>query len=105
MFENQRSRRLSIDDHTVADRQITQPGGQWTIRNLYAEKLQMIGVIGTRDAVSTHQRTSINDQAQHGKLAVGETKPRVSCCRETEEPISPVVDRENGLSLCGSSHV
>ena len=75
---------------------VLQLGSERPILHLDAQKLQMVFVIGTHDAVSAQQRfATLATQTDHGEVAVGEAQGFVAGGGEAKKAVGPVVDAQD----------
>src|SRR5690606_27115515 len=91
--------RLAADQDFVANLHMLQPRCQRTLRNLDAEKFQVLFVIRAGNTVGAQQRATIDHQPDHDELAVLETQAGVACRCETEKKIIPVPHTENAFAV------
>src|SRR6202040_2241960 len=63
------------------------------------EEFQFVLVIGAGHAVGAHQGPAVDLQADHGELAVLESKAGIAGGGEAEKRVGPVPDRKNFLSM------
>ena len=102
VVDHQRPRGLAPDDHRVAGPDVLQPRGQRATVHLDAQELEVVLVVRAGDAVGAQQRAAVDAQADHREVAVRKAHPGVPGGGEAEQPVGPVVDREDALVVEGA---
>ncbi len=90
---------LLADHDALAFFQVLQARGQRAVLHLDAEKFQMVGMVGTGNAVGAHQRLALDFQANHDELAIFKAQAGVARGAEAEQGIVPVVYAEYALDV------
>src|SRR4029079_3920294 len=97
IVEHQCAGRLLADDHRIACFDVRKPRGQRTARNLDAEELQIVLIVGACHAVGANQGPRAVIQAHHGELAIAESEAWLPAGPEAEQTVGPVMDAEHRL--------
>ncbi len=95
---DQGTRRFAADENLVTHFDILQLRGQRAVRNLNAEKLELIFIVGAGQRICAQEGSSIGLlDAHHGEMPVAETECRIARRAKGEEGLVPVVHVQNGL--------
>ena len=70
---------------------VLQPGRQRAVVHLDRQKLQMLLIVGTGDAVGAHERLAFHLEANHHEMAVAKPQTRITRCLEREQGLVPVM--------------
>jgi hypothetical protein len=97
IVQYQRTRGLPADENRVPLANVLQTGGERAVRNLDAQKLQVLLVIRTGDAVGTQQRPVIDMEPHHHELPILESQARIACGGEGELCVRPMLYFEDAL--------
>jgi hypothetical protein len=106
IVEHQRTRGLAADQNRVALANVLQTGGQRTVRDLNAQKLEVLLVIRAGDAVGAQERPVIDGEPHHHELPVLKSQARVPCGGEGELSVRPMLYFEDAFrSYCSQDKV
>ena len=96
--QQQGAGRLGAHQYLVAGVHVLQARGEGPVRDLDAEELEVLLVVGAGDAVGAQQRSAAQRQAEHHELAVLEAQAGRARGAEGELRVRPVPDREHALA-------
>ncbi len=102
VVEHQRARRLAADENAITRLDMLQARGERAVRHLDRQEFELLVVVGAGKAVGPEQRLSVELEADHHELPVGETERGAARRREAEHAGRPVVHVEHGLGLQGA---
>jgi len=91
VVEHQRTRRLTADQNRVALANVLQTRREGTVRYLNAQKLEVLLVIRTGDAVGAQERPVIDVEPHHHELPILKPQARVPCGGEGELSVRPML--------------
>src|SRR5581483_608567 len=97
VVQQQGARGLAADQDLIPLLDMLQAGRQRPIRYLDAEELEVLFMVRARNAISAQQRPLVDLEADHDELPVLEPKRCITCGREGELSICPVVYLEYQL--------
>jgi 1-acyl-sn-glycerol-3-phosphate acyltransferase len=101
VMQRERAGRLSADENLVADLQMLQARRQRAVGHLDAEELEMFFPVRTGDAVRAHERTAVDDEADHDEMAAVEAQAFAARGAEAEKVRVPVMDAEDAFGGIG----
>jgi len=92
---------LTADKHRVPFADVLQAGRERAVRHLDAQKLQVLLMIRTSNAVRAQQRPVVDMQPHHDELPILEAQARIARGGEGELGIGPMMDLEYALRSYG----
>jgi hypothetical protein len=97
--QHERTCRLLAHEDGVTHLDVLQVGRQRTSGHLDAVELEVLRVVRAGEAVGAHHRLAADLETQHQEVPVLEAQSLVTCGREAEQRVVPVVDAQHGLSV------
>ena len=94
---------LAADEDALTRLDVLQARCERSVRDLDAVKLEVLVVVGARQAEGAEQRAAVDLQPQHHEVPVLEAEGGVARRGEAEERVVPVVDVED-LFLVEGAH-
>ena len=77
VVEDQRAGRLAADEDRIAGANVLQAGGERAVGHLDAVELEVLVVVGAREAEGAQQRAALDLEPDHHEVAVAEAQARV----------------------------